>query len=213
MFSERYRRHRLALLAVISLLVITPLIVLSGPQASSEGVGVPEDSTATTEPQRASQPHVDLWSGLPLAEALHQAERDRFFAAVAAEEQRQKDIAIEAERQRKAAAAAAAKKAQQQQAAAAKKAAAPAAPVYSGGSVWDDLAQCESHGNWSINTGNGYYGGLQMDMTFWNTYGNSAYARADLAPRGEQIAAATKARDSGRGYYPWPTCARKLGLI
>lgn len=89
------------------------------------------------------------------------------------------------------------------------------APVYeSTGSVWDRLAQCESGGNWAINTGNGYYGGLQMDMQFWSSYGGPAFAsRPDLASRAQQITVAERARDSGRGYYPWPTCARNLGLI
>lgn len=73
--------------------------------------------------------------------------------------------------------------------------------------VWDSIAKCESGGNWSTNTGNGYYGGLQMDRTFWATYGQGA-ARPDLASREQQIEAATRARDSGRGYHPWPVCGR-----
>lgn len=83
----------------------------------------------------------------------------------------------------------------------------------SGGSVWDSLARCESGGNWSINTGNGYYGGLQMNMDFWRSYGRGVAPRPDLASREQQIAAAERARDGGRGYHPWPHCARKLGLI
>jgi hypothetical protein len=79
--------------------------------------------------------------------------------------------------------------------------------------VWYRLAKCESGGNWAINTGNGYYGGLQMDAQFWRSYGDPKYARPDLAPAEAQIAAATRARDGGRGYRPWPACARKLGLI
>lgn len=88
------------------------------------------------------------------------------------------------------------------------------APVVHDGSVWDRLAACESGGNWSINTGNGYYGGLQQDMQFWRSYGGPAFAaRPDLASREQQIVVAERARDSGRGYRPWPTCARRLGLI
>lgn len=80
--------------------------------------------------------------------------------------------------------------------------------------VWDRLSQCEAGGNWHINTGNGYFGGLQMDMQFWRSYGGPAFAsRADLASREQQIVVAERARDSGRGYRPWPTCARRLGLI
>lgn len=88
------------------------------------------------------------------------------------------------------------------------------APAVAGGSVWDRLAACESHGNWSINTGNGYFGGLQMDMQFWRSYGGPVFAgRPDLASREQQIVVAERARDSGRGYHPWPTCARRLGLV
>lgn len=73
------------------------------------------------------------------------------------------------------------------------------------GSVWDRLAQCESGGNWHINTGNGFYGGLQFDI---GTFGG----RADLASREEQIAKAESVR-ARRGFSPWPACARKLGLL
>ena len=67
------------------------------------------------------------------------------------------------------------------------------APVSSGSSGvnWDGIANCESTNNWSINTGNGYYGGLQFDISTWNSAGGSAYAsRPDLASREQQIAVA-----------------------
>lgn len=89
--------------------------------------------------------------------------------------------------------------------------AAPAAAV-SGGSVWDRLAQCESSGNWAINTGNGFYGGLQFDYGTWLGNGGGAYAsRADLATRDQQIAIASKVQ-AARGWSPWPACSAKLGL-
>ncbi|MHA6780253.1 ubiquitin-like domain-containing protein [Pseudonocardia saturnea] len=87
------------------------------------------------------------------------------------------------------------------------------APVVSDGGVWDRLVQCEATGNWAINTGNGYYGGLQFDRQTWNAYGGDQYA--DLphqASREEQIAIATKVRDDRGGYGAWPACSRKLGL-
>ncbi|MGW1076248.1 transglycosylase family protein [Streptomyces sp. NPDC002537] len=60
-------------------------------------------------------------------------------------------------------------------------------------STWDKVAQCESGGNWSINTGNGYYGGLQFSQSSWNAAGGQAYAsRADLATKSQQIAVAEK---------------------
>jgi hypothetical protein len=79
------------------------------------------------------------------------------------------------------------------------------------GGVWDRIAQCESTGNWSINTGNGYYGGLQFNQATWVSAGGLKYApRADLATKAEQIAVAEALR-SKRGLQPWE-CAGKLGL-
>jgi hypothetical protein len=86
-------------------------------------------------------------------------------------------------------------------------------PVISDGSVWDALAKCESGGNWAINTGNGYYGGLQFNVSTWNSNGGAQYAsRPDLATREQQIAIATLVRDRRGGYGAWPACSRKLGL-
>ena len=88
----------------------------------------------------------------------------------------------------------------------------PPAPAVSAG-PWDALAQCESGGNWAINTGNGYYGGLQFAHSTWLAYGGGQYAStANLASREQQIAIATKVRDAAGGYGPWPGCAAKLGL-
>lgn len=87
------------------------------------------------------------------------------------------------------------------------------APAVSDGSVWDRLARCESGGNWAINTGNGYYGGVQFDRGTWLSNGGGAYApRADLATREQQIEIASVLQ-SRRGWSPWPACARKLGLL
>lgn len=79
--------------------------------------------------------------------------------------------------------------------------------------VWDDLAWCEARGNWHANTGNGYYGGLQMDQRFWRAYGGLGFApRADLATREQQIEVGVTGRDASGGYGPWPSCSRLLGL-
>lgn len=87
-----------------------------------------------------------------------------------------------------------------------------AAPSVSSGSVWDRLAQCESGGNWSINTGNGYYGGLQFSQSTWVGVGGLQYAsRADLASREQQIAAAEVLLQSS-GWGAWPSCSAQLGL-
>jgi resuscitation-promoting factor RpfB len=78
------------------------------------------------------------------------------------------------------------------------------------GGVWDQLAECESGGNWSINTGNGYYGGLQFSLGTWQAYGGSGYPHENS--KAEQIRIATKVRDARGGYGDWPACAAKLGL-
>ena len=79
-----------------------------------------------------------------------------------------------------------------------------------GNTVWDALAQCESGGNWAINTGNGYYGGLQFSLGTWRAYGGAGLPSQQS--REYQIAIATKLRDASGGYGAWPACAAKLGL-
>ena len=77
-------------------------------------------------------------------------------------------------------------------------------------SGWDDVAACESGGDWSINTGNGYYGGLQFSASTWTGFGGAAYApRADLATREQQIAVAERVLAT-QGKGAWPTCGRNL---
>jgi hypothetical protein len=79
--------------------------------------------------------------------------------------------------------------------------------------VWDALAVCESGGDWGINTGNGYYGGLQFSSSAWLAYGGGEFAsRADLASRDEEITVADRVRADG-GFGAWPTCAGHLGLL
>jgi resuscitation-promoting factor RpfA len=75
---------------------------------------------------------------------------------------------------------------------------------------WDGVAQCESSGNWHINTGNGYYGGLQFSQSTWAGYGGLSYAsRADLASKDQQIAVAERTL-AGQGIGAWPTCGKYL---
>jgi len=76
---------------------------------------------------------------------------------------------------------------------------------------WDAVAQCESGGNWHINTGNGYYGGLQFNRSTWTAYGGTRYAStADRASRAQQIAIAQKVL-GGQGIGAWPVCGKKAG--
>ena len=76
--------------------------------------------------------------------------------------------------------------------------------------VWDRLAQCESGGNWHINTGNGYYGGLQFSLGTWHGYGGTGLPSQHS--REEQIRIAIKLRNASGGYGAWPGCAASLGL-
>jgi resuscitation-promoting factor RpfA len=79
------------------------------------------------------------------------------------------------------------------------------------GGVWDRIAQCESGGNWHINTGNGYYGGLQFSAGTWRAYGGTAYApTADRASREAQTAVAAKVQHA-QGWGAWPVCSARAG--
>ena len=87
-----------------------------------------------------------------------------------------------------------------------------AAPAVANGSVWDAIAACESGGNWSINTGNGYHGGLQFNPGTWAAYGGTAFApTADLATREQPIAIAERTQ-AAQGWGAWPACTARLGL-
>lgn len=78
------------------------------------------------------------------------------------------------------------------------------AAAQSRGVNWDAIAECESHGNWSINTGNGYYGGLQFSHSTWIAYGGGKYAEnAHLTSRENQIAIA-----STMSLSHWPVCGK-----
>jgi hypothetical protein len=81
---------------------------------------------------------------------------------------------------------------------------------------WDALAECEAGGNWAINTGNGYYGGLQMDLQFQRQYAPALLRNKGTANRWspvEQMWVAERAHRSGRGFTPWPNTARMCGLL
>lgn len=86
--------------------------------------------------------------------------------------------------------------------------AANAAPL----SEWDALAQCESGGNWGINTGNGFQGGLQFSPSTWSGYGGGEFAAtANQASREQQIIVAERVL-AGQGWGAWPSCSSQLGL-
>lgn len=87
--------------------------------------------------------------------------------------------------------------------------AASAVTSTSNASIWDELANCESGGNWAIDTGNGFYGGLQFTLSSWQRVGGSGYP--NQASQSEQIARASILQ-SQQGWGAWPTCSAKLGL-
>ena len=87
-------------------------------------------------------------------------------------------------------------------------AAAAAEPIHDE-SVWDVLAGCESSGRWDINTGNGFYGGLQFTLDSWRFVGGEGMPHE--ASRDEQIRRAQRLQRL-QGWEAWPVCARKLGL-
>ena len=78
-------------------------------------------------------------------------------------------------------------------------------------SVWDRVAQCESSGNWNINTGNGFFGGLQFTSSTWRAFGGAQFAgSANQASREQQIVVAERVL-AGQGWGAWPVCSRKAG--
>jgi resuscitation-promoting factor RpfA len=86
-----------------------------------------------------------------------------------------------------------------------------AGPAHADSVNWDAIAQCESGGNWNINTGNGYHGGLQFSRSTWLAYGGGQYAStADRASRAQQIAVAERTL-GGQGIGAWPVCGKKAG--
>lgn len=79
-------------------------------------------------------------------------------------------------------------------------------------SDWDRLAGCEAGGNWAINTGNGYHGGLQFSPSTWSAYGGQEFAPyAYQASREQQIAVGERVL-AGQGWGAWPACSASLGL-
>lgn len=82
-----------------------------------------------------------------------------------------------------------------------------------GATIWDQLARCESGGNWAADSGNGYYGGLQFDKATWSANGGNEFAPyPHQASREQQIAVAQRVHGARGSYRAWPTCSAHLGL-
>ena len=78
--------------------------------------------------------------------------------------------------------------------------------------TWNRIAHCESGGRWHINTGNGYYGGLQISASTWRAYGGRHFAYLpNRASKAHQIRIAERIK-RGQGWGAWPTCSARIGL-
>lgn len=141
-------------------------------------------------------------SKLVEAVAAHEAQRAAAEAAAA------EAAAVEAAAAEEAAQAEAAEEPEAQEAQEAPSSGG-SAPSVASGSVWDSLAQCESGGNWAINSGNGYSGGLQFSLSTWGASGGSGLPHENS--REAQIAVAQRVQAS-QGWGAWPSCSRQLGL-
>jgi hypothetical protein len=79
-------------------------------------------------------------------------------------------------------------------------------------STWSRLAHCESGGRWSVNTGNGYYGGLQISPSTWRGHGGNKYASLPhRASKGQQVRVAERIKRN-QGWGAWPSCSRRIGV-
>jgi flagellar biosynthesis GTPase FlhF len=218
------RRHaRLAALtSVIAMALVAALVTSADSTPGSERPETVQAAAGTDiklvlladdarEADRAAFPPVDHDSPLAheVAEKERQEEQERLAAERAAAEAEAKAQAEEAARRAEEEARARAEAEQQQREQQQQQQQEQQAASNADGGVWDRLAQCESGGNWSINTGNGYYGGLQFNLQTWRSVGGSGYPHQ--ASKAEQIHRA-QILHSQRGFQPWPACSSKLGL-
>ncbi len=204
----KHRKPRKISFAITGAAAATIVAVASGVAAAA-----PEGSASRVASSQTARTAVDSYgltqSALQLAQVrTHVVKMDlrKRGAEARRADARRAAARRAAAAQRAAERAAARQAAQQQQQPTAAPAPSQAPPAASGAVNWDAIAQCESGGNWSINTGNGYYGGLQFTQQTWEAYGGLSYApRADLASRAAQIAVAEKVYAAG-GLGAWPVC-------
>lgn len=195
------------IMAVTMIPVLAVLMYVSttnqGPSQDAKSVAIDANNASLIGPQQAKQRTKEVTQtsrDIERISIIEKRRRERAKARAEAQAQREAEAAQRAEAE-----AAAQAQTQQQESVA-------QSPAVPSGSVWDRLASCESGGNWSINTGNGYYGGLQFSQSTWEGVGGTQYApRADLASREQQIAAAEVLLKSS-GWGAWPACSSQLGL-
>jgi membrane protein involved in colicin uptake len=208
--------HKIAIAAVVVLAVVAlAAVAVVRPGA---------DDQAAAEGGNPAGPEFQLEPGLSQAIAqqvlFDAVEAQQIRAYVTAVEAQQvtdylRAVEAEAEAQARAAAEAEARAAEARQAAereAKAAAAASSAPAVANGGVWDRLARCESGGNWSMNSGNGFYGGIQFMHSTWVSMGGRQFAEyPHQASREGQIAVAERLL-AASGWGQWPACSAKLGL-
>lgn len=189
-------------------------LVLAASSASRSGIDEEAKVHALTESEAVMFEFEDEFDGA----IAHRAEEIRIWAAtIKANEEA--EAARQAEAARRAQEEAQAQAERKRQEAAQRATQAPIRSTYSGGgdgdpnnpATWDRLAQCESGGNWSINTGNGYSGGLQFHPQTWTGHGGGQYAQyAYQATREQQIEIGKRVQAS-QGWAAWPACTRSFG--
>lgn len=198
-----------AVTAVTVLLAVLTVGVTSDDDTDTAVVAsaASDPASTTLDPPAASG---DPWAGLRPAVDAYWADvvdytravaEYEWYAGVIAEQERQRAAAEAAERRRQASLSERPPTPSPSQSA--------PQPAGSGG-VWEALARCESGGNWAINTGNGYYGGLQFSLSSWRAVGGVGYPHQ--ASRAEQMRRGEMLRAQG-GWAHWPSCARQLGLL
>jgi hypothetical protein len=229
---DRRRRARKATLAGVAGLVGVSAAVALPALAAERGDSGAQDASAVAEPtltpeeqvleelSKASPQQLDFLVWVSMTDEQRDfirfttaTEEERDFIAFVSAPEEVRQAFVEALRPKPAPKPAPRQAQQAPRASQPAPSSAPApAPAAGGGGVWDRLAQCESGGNWSANTGNGYYGGVQFSHSTWVAVGGRQYAEyPHQASRDQQIAVAQRLQSSS-GWGQWPSCSRKLGL-
>lgn len=193
--------------AFVSIVILANQATATVPSTVADPAGAPAplESTYTLQLNTKSTVAIEVKSTVPAFDNVREHLIDAQYAKLEASAKAKADAIAKAEADAKAKAEADAKAKLAQSAPQAN----PVVIVPSD-DAWGQLRQCEAGGNYARNSGNGYYGAYQFDIGTWGGYGG--YARADLAPPAIQDEKARQTQ-SARGWYPWPACARKLGLI
>ena len=205
------RLHPFSVAVVLAAVIATPIIL-----GFSGGIG-PADAPAPQAPQAEAATSTSLASGELVAtepEPEFSAEDIAYFELLVADEQARWAALVEADLQARWAALAPPPPPPPAPAPAPapEVGGGPPAPEVASGSVWDALAQCESSGNWAMNSGNGFYGGVQFMHQTWVNMGGRDYAEYPHEATREQQIEVSERLLAAYGWGQWPACSAKLGL-